>query len=62
MNRLFTPGGAGFVETGGFDQEGQAHQEIVVTVRGIDKEVKGLVRTIKAFSFIQFKPQFLILR
>ncbi len=42
-------GGTGHVETGGLDEESQAHQEIVVTVRGIDKEIKRTVGTVNGF-------------
>ena len=53
-------GDAGLVEAGGFDQQSQAHQEVVVTVRRIDEKVQGLAGAVEAFGAFHLQPEFLV--
>ena len=55
-------GDAGFIVTGGFDEESEGHEEVVVALRGIQKEVHGLAGAVIRFSLFHLVPELLIFR
>ena len=59
---LFTLGTAGFVAVGGFDEEGETHEEVVVPLGRVDVEIHGLAGAIVAPGLFHLRPEVTVFR